>query len=289
MPDDIARNNIAKNAAAASASSRNLRQRVGSGIVMAAVALALVYAGAIPTALMVLVAALVMCWEWGHLVRTSSADLAFGVHSAAVATAIGLISGAQSIFALIALLAGTLLVLLLALSKRPVLSALGVPYVGLAAIALIFLRLDGNLGFAAVIFLLLIVVTTDTMAFVFGRSIGGAKLWASVSPNKTWAGFLGGVGSSALAGAAFATAIPAASSLRLAVIGLLLGIIAQGGDLAKSALKRFLGVKDASSIIPGHGGVMDRMDGVVTVAIAAAVYALVLNATAPATALLIGG
>ena len=296
MPDEIAPNGNAKNAAvkaaaiaAESASSRNLRQRVGSGIVMALVALALVYAGSLSTALMVLVVALVMCWEWGHLVRGSSSDVAFGVHAAAVATAIGLMTGGQPVFAAIALLAAAVLVFLLTLGKRPILSALGVPYVGLAAIALVYLRLDGVFGFAAVIFLILVVATTDTMAFVFGRSIGGAKLWPSVSPNKTWSGFLGGVGSSALVSAAFAAAITGASSVRLAVIGLLLGIIAQGGDLAESALKRFLGVKDASSIIPGHGGVMDRMDGIVTVAIAAAIYALFLNATAPATALLIGG
>lgn len=289
MPDDIAQNDIARKAAAASASSRNLRQRVGSGIVMAALALALVYAGPIPTALMILVAALVMCWEWGHLIRAAAADLAFGVHAVCVAAAIGLTAGTQSVLALAVLLVGTICVSMLTLSKRPLLSALGVPYVGLAATALIWMRLDATHGFAAVVFLLFVVATTDTLAFAFGRTIGGAKLWPSVSPNKTWAGFLGGVGSSALVSAAFASAIPGASFLRLGIIGLLLGIIAQGGDLAESGLKRFLGVKDASSIIPGHGGVMDRMDGVVTVAVAAAIYALVLNATAPATALLIGG
>jgi phosphatidate cytidylyltransferase len=289
MPGDSSNNDAAQKAAAALASSRNLKQRIGSGIVMALIALALVYAGPIPTALMILAAALVMCWEWGHLVRASSADLAFGVHAAAVATAIALMTGAQPVFALVALLTGTVCVVVLTLSKRPLLSALGVPYVGLAAIGLIYLRLDATNGFAAVIFLIMVVAVTDTMAFVFGRSIGGAKLWPSVSPNKTWAGFLGGIGSSALIAAAFASLVPGASPLRLGVLGLLLGIIAQAGDLAESALKRFLGVKDASSIIPGHGGVMDRMDGVVTVAVAAAIYAIILNATAPATALLIGG
>ena len=287
--NDLLPGDSANKAAAASASARNLKQRVGSGIIMALLALTLVYAGPVPTALMVLVAALVMCWEWGHLVRGLSADLAFGVHAVSVAIAIGLMTGAQSVFALVALFAGTLLVMVLTFKNRPLLSALGVPYVGLAAIALIFLRLDGGYGFAAVIFLIMIVATTDTMAFVFGRSIGGAKLWPSISPNKTWAGFLGGVSSSALVSAAFASLLPGASSLRLGIFGLLLGIIAQGGDLAESALKRFLGVKDASSIIPGHGGVMDRMDGVVTVAVAAGIYALCMNATAPAAALLIGG
>ncbi|MEQ1695540.1 MAG: phosphatidate cytidylyltransferase [Hyphomicrobiaceae bacterium] len=289
MPGDNAHNDAATKAAAALASSRNLKQRVGSGVVMALIALALVYAGPVPTAVMVLVVALVMCWEWGHLIRASAADIAFGVHAAAVATAIGLIAGSQPAHALTAILTGTLLVFLLALKTRPLLSALGVPYVGLAAVSLIFMRLDGSNGFAAVVFIIMVVATTDTMAFVFGRTIGGAKLWPAVSPNKTWAGFLGGIGSSALASAAFASLIPGASPLRLGVLGLLLGIIAQGGDLAESALKRFLGVKDASSIIPGHGGVMDRMDGVVTVAFAAAIFALFLKASAPATALLIGG
>lgn len=289
MPGDKSDKDATGKAAAASASLRNLKQRIGSGIVMALLALALVYAGPVPTAVMILVAALVMCWEWSHLVRATSFDVAFGVHAVAVAAAIGLTAAAQTILGGAALFVGTLLVFLLTFRNRPLLSALGVPYVGLAAISLIFLRLDESHGFAAVVFLIMVVAVTDTMAFVFGRTIGGAKLWPSVSPNKTWAGFLGGVGSSALASAAFAALVPGASSIRLGLLGLLLGIIAQGGDLAESALKRFLGVKDASSIIPGHGGVMDRMDGVVTVAVAAAFYALIVKASAPAMALLTGG
>ena len=82
--------------------------------------------------------------------------------------------------------------------------------------------------------------------------------------------------------------VPGAASWRLGLIGLLLGVIAQGGDLAESALKRAFGVKDASRLIPGHGGVMDRMDGVVAVAVAAALLALLVDASAPATVLLIG-
>ena len=287
MPDDIADAEMARQAS--SAASRNLQQRVVSGVVMVLVSSVLVYSGPVATALMVLVVALVMTWEWGHLIRTTSADAAFWVHAASVVGAIGLVSCSHSALALIAVLVGTVLVLLLTLRKLPVLSAVGVPYVGLSAMALVLFRQDVTHGFAAVIFLLLIVITTDTMAFVFGRTIGGAKLWPAVSPNKTWAGFLGGVGSSALVGAGFSALVSGASPLRLGLIGLLLGIIAQGGDLAESALKRLLGVKDASSIIPGHGGVMDRMDGVVSVAIVAAIYALIVSVNAPAVALLVGG
>ena len=125
-------------------------------------------------------------------------------------------------------------------------------------------------------------------AFVAGRSIGGPKLWPAISPNKTWAGFIGGVGSSAALSALFAQLIPGATSLKLGAIGLALGIVAQAGDLAESALKRRFNVKDAGRLIPGHGGLMDRLDGFVAVAIAAALLALLWNAKAPATALLLG-
>ena len=289
MPGEDAKSQVAASAKAAASASRNLQQRIVSGVVMIAIALALTYAGPVPFAALLLAVALVMCWEWGHLVRATSADLAFCIHATAVVTALGLAVTGQPALGCIAILIGAVLVAILSRNQHAVLSALGVPYVALPAMALVWLRQDELLGFAAVIFVFLTVWTTDTMAYVFGRSIGGAKLWPSVSPNKTWAGFIGGVGSSAAISAAYATAIPGASVLRLCAIGLALGVIAQAGDLAESALKRALGVKDASSIIPGHGGVMDRMDGVVTAAIAAALLAIAGQAVSPALMLLIGG
>jgi phosphatidate cytidylyltransferase len=153
---------------------------------------------------------------------------------------------------------------------------------------MLWLRSDLQYGFAVVVFLLLVVWATDTLAFVFGRSIGGPKLWPSVSPNKTWAGFIGGVSSSAFVGAVFAFTVPGASSWKLAVIALVLGMIAQAGDLAESALKRHFNVKDAGALIPGHGGLMDRLDGFVAVAVVAALYALLVNPKAPATAVFLG-
>jgi len=271
------------------ASARNLQERVVSGVVMVLVALALAYAGPIPFALLIVAVSLVMCWEWGHLVRATSADASFALHGAAVVAAIGLAMGGLPLLAFAVAVAGTLAMFAVSYTQRPALSAVGVSYVALPAAALVWLRHDEPNGFAAVIFLFLIVWTTDTMAFVFGRTIGGAKLCPSISPNKTWAGFFGGIVSSAVMAALFAALIPGASSLRLGLIGLALGVIAQMGDLAESALKRVLGVKDASHLIPGHGGVMDRMDGVVTVALAAAVFAVFWNGTAPALTLLIGG
>jgi len=271
------------------AAARNLQERVVSGVVMVLVALALAYAGPIPFALLIVGVSLVMSWEWGHLVRATSADAAFALHGTAVISAIALATVGLPVLAFAGAVAGTLAMFAVSYGQRPALSAVGVSYVALPAAALVWLRHDEPNGFAAVIFLFLIVWTTDTMAFVFGRTIGGAKLCPSISPNKTWAGFLGGVGSSAVMAASFAALIPGASSLRLGLIGLALGVIAQMGDLAESALKRALGVKDASHLIPGHGGVMDRMDGVVTVALAAALFAVFWNGTAPALTLLIGG
>lgn len=287
MPDEFGPATPPPDAAKPGAAT-NLQQRIVSGVLMAALSLALTYYGPLAFALLILVVAFAMCWEWGRLVRAVPADIAFGIHAIAVGVAIGFASGGYFGFATGVIAAGALFVFFAARANRPELSALGVPYVGLPAIALVGLRQDEPHGFAAVIFLLLIVWTTDTMAFVFGRSIGGPKLWAAVSPNKTWAGFLGGIGSSAVASALFAWFVPGASSLRLALMGLGLGIVAQLGDLAESALKRSLGAKDASTLIPGHGGVMDRMDGVVTVAVLAAILGLAWNAGAPATGL-IGG
>jgi phosphatidate cytidylyltransferase len=133
----------------------------------------------------------------------------------------------------------------------------------------------------------LVVWTTDTFAYAGGRLIGGPKLWPSISPNKTWAGLLTGVTASAIAGAVFAAFVHEAAPVMLAFNGLALGFVAQAGDLAESALKRGFGVKDASSLIPGHGGFLDRVDGVVFAATAAALMGLVVDFHAPARAILL--
>lgn len=270
-------------------SATNLEQRIASGLVMITIALGLLYAGTLPFAFLVLAVALVMSWEWGHLVRGASSDAAFGVHGMAVGVAVALAATGFPVLAVAVLFSGAIAVVPLSSGRRARLSATGVLYVGLPAVALLWFRHDPRFGFAAIVFLFLVVWSTDTMAYVFGRAIGGPKLWPSISPNKTWAGFIGGIAASAVMGGLFALFVPDASSWKLAGLGLLLGVIAQGGDLAESSLKRGFGVKDASRLIPGHGGVMDRMDSFVAVAIAAAIIAIAVNARAPAVALLVGG
>ncbi len=166
-------------------------------------------------------------------------------------------------------------------------SALGIPYVGLPALSLLWLRSDLAFGFQATLYVLLVVWSMDTFALIGGRAIGGPKLWPRVSPGKTWAGLVSGALAGTLAGLAFAKSI-GAPLVSVALLSLLLALVSQAGDLAELALKRLYGVKDSSGLIPGHGGFLDRVDGVVAASIAAALVALAINAEAPARALLLG-
>jgi len=120
------------------------------------------------------------------------------------------------------------------------------------------LRLSVELGQSAILWLFAVVWGTDVMAYFGGRLVGGPKLWPRISPSKTWSGFICGIISGALAGYAL---VPASSALYICGLGLCAGAVAQGGDLFESSMKRRFGVKDSSRLIPGHGGVMDRLDG----------------------------
>lgn len=262
--------------------------RLVSGVLLAAVTIAAAWLGPWPFAGLVLLVALLMSWEWGRVVRKADFDLSFVVHAIAIVIAVGLAAFGYAALGLAVLAIATIIAVPLQFGSYGLLSAAGVLYTGVPAVALLWLRGDEPHGFWAVLFIFAVVWATDTVAYATGRLLGGPKLWPAVSPKKTWSGLLGGIGAGALAGAAFATYYAGASPTALAVSGLILGLVAQGGDLAESALKRHFGVKDASNLIPGHGGFMDRMDGVVTVAATAALFALFANAGAPAQALLLG-
>lgn len=258
------------------------------GLVMAAAAAAALLAGPIPFYVLVVVVTVLLSWEWARLVHGGSADALMAVHLGAAGLAAVLAALGWPALGLLALLIGAILAMLLTLGRSSGFAALGVLYAGLPAVAIIWLRSDAMLGLQAVLFLIAVVVATDTAAFLAGRLIGGRKLWPKVSPNKTWAGLIGAVVASMLVGAAFGFALPEASPFRLALIGAGLAVVAQAGDLAESALKRRFGAKDSSSLIPGHGGVMDRVDGLVAAATAVGLAAFIVNVHSPAQALLIG-
>jgi phosphatidate cytidylyltransferase len=268
--------------------SRNLKLRIVSGAVLGAVAFLLAYAGPLPFALLILVCAGVISWEWGRLVRGVTFDLGFFVHAIAVTVAIVLAAAGYAAIAVAVLVIAAITLIPLYVGRGARLSALGVFYVGLPAVALLWLRSDEPFGFTAVLFVFAVVWSSDTAAYAAGRAIGGPKLWPRVSPNKTWAGLLGALAAGAAAAAVFAALEPEASAVRLLLLGVGLAFVAQAGDLAESALKRLFNLKDASDLIPGHGGFMDRMDSIVAAAVAAALLALAVDPHAPARALLFG-
>jgi phosphatidate cytidylyltransferase len=262
--------------------------RIISGVLMAAAALGFSWAGPSPFAVLVLVTSIIMCWEWGRIVRGQTWDTAHLVHLITVAGGCLVTSLGSAALGLVVVLAGALAIVPIKLSERSQLSALGAFYVGVPAVCLLWLRSDVGLGFLAILLVFISVWTTDTFAYVFGRGIGGVKLWPSISPNKTWSGFTGGVAMAVVVGAIYAQAVPGGKAIWLAPLAGLLGACSQGGDLLESALKRQFGVKDSSGLIPGHGGVMDRLDGLVAAATLAALIALSINMQAPARAIMYG-
>lgn len=152
--------------------------------------------------------------------------------------------------------------------------ALGVAYVTLFGASLLYLRSLDN-GFGIVIFTLLVVWATDIAAYFSGKLIGGPKLLPRVSPNKTWAGLAGGMVAAAFVGGFASVFVPTVTLMQMMFFGALLAVVSQAGDFYESWVKRQFDVKDSGSLIPGHGGVMDRVDGLVTVVVLFAFIALI--------------
>jgi phosphatidate cytidylyltransferase len=253
--------------------SRNLLMRVLAAVVLVPLALGCAYAGGVLWSALVTLAVIGLFIEWLMVVD------AFRQRPVAVAGAIALaLAGAclalgRFELALLAAVVG--LAVVAALSSQSRLWAVaGYLYAGAALFAAVMLRADREMGFAALIFVLLVVWATDIGGYFAGRGIGGPKLWPRVSPNKTWAGAVGGFLGSLLVSAGFA-ASGIGRMVPLLVLGGVLSVAGQLGDLFESAVKRRFGVKDSSHIIPGHGGLMDRLDSLVVVLALAAVLGFV--------------
>jgi len=269
-------------------SMRDLMPRLLSGLVLAVVAIGLTWVSPWTFAALVLAVSLIVSWEWSRIVRGTTSDTIFVIQVVAVVSAAALSVEGLPLLALVALLVGVILAALQGFGEAGRLSAIGVLYAGLPAIALIWLRVQSALGFEATLFLLLCVWASDTGAYFAGRLIGGPKLMPKISPSKTWSGFTGAIVSSALVGLVFALTLPLLPTLRAVVTAAILAVVSQAGDLVESSLKRHYGVKDASALIPGHGGFMDRVDGLIAAAIFAGIVGAWLNIHAPARGLLIG-
>jgi len=226
----------------------NLALRIVSSLVLAPPALIAAYWGGIVFVLFWVIAASIVLWEWARLV----------IHAR--------LRG----FSRIDWLAG------------------GIGYAALLLFAPLILRRDAALGFVAIAFLFAIVWATDIAAYFAGRAIGGARLWPAVSPKKTWAGAVGGTLGGIAAGVLTAKLLGLPVAPILVLVAGFLSVVAQAGDLLESAIKRHFGAKDAGQLIPGHCGLMDRLDGFLTAAAAAAMVGLIRGGLeAPARGLLV--
>ena len=244
--------------------------RVVVAAVLVPLAVAIAYAGGWLWTTLVTLAAIGLFVEWLTVVGLAGAIRVsvpgvFALALAGLCFAIGRVDAA-----LIVLAVGFVAVVSIAPERRSW-AAAGFFYAAAAEIASVLVRLDPVKGFAALMFVLLIVWVTDSGGYFAGRGIGGPKLWPRVSPKKTWAGAIGGFAASLAVAIGFA-ALGLGKTGPLLVLSAVLSVVSQLGDLFESAVKRRFGVKDSSQIIPGHGGLMDRLDGFVAAVAVAALF-----------------
>ena len=250
--------------------SRNLVMRVIVALILAPLAIAIAYAGGWLWILLVTLAVIGLYVEWLTIVGLAREMPVVGSGIAALAVAglclaIGRIDAASGVLAI-----GLAAVALLTRERRNW-TAAGFFYAAAAEMSSVLVRLDSVKGFVALIFVLLIVWVTDIGGYFAGRGIGGPKLWPRVSPKKTWAGAAGGFAASLAVAFGFA-AFDLGKTGALLLLSAVLSVVSQLGDLFESAVKRRFGVKDSSHVIPGHGGLLDRLDGFVAAIIVAAIF-----------------
>ena len=257
-------------AAVAGGDQRNLLMRIAAAFVLAPLAIGAAYAGGWYWTVLATLGAIGLFVEWlavtytARNVPVSAAGVVALVLSAPF-LAIGNVNAALVVLAL-----GLVAVAFRATEPR-IWAVAGFLYAAAAQVAALLVRLDQAKGLSALILVLLVVWATDIGGYFAGRAIGGPKLWPRVSPKKTWAGAIGGFVASLLVAIGF-SASDLGKTLPLVILAAMLSVAAQFGDLFESAIKRRFGVKDSGHIIPGHGGVMDRLDGFVAAIVLAAIF-----------------
>jgi phosphatidate cytidylyltransferase len=251
-----------------------LALRVCSALVLVPLALATAYLGHWPFAVFWGVAAMGVLWEWTSLVAGADRPFVLMTGVATLALALALVVSGLPLAAVIVLAIGTLAAASLAPAERRLWIAGGIPYAGALGLAPILLRSDDEDGFLSVVFLFAVVWTTDIAAYFIGRAAGGPKLVPQVSPNKTWSGAIGGTLAAVVVALVLAKAAALAGLFAIAMLAIVLSVSAQAGDVFESFLKRKFGAKDSSHLIPGHGGLMDRLDGFVTASVVATLIGL---------------
>jgi len=253
------------------APSHNLALRVASALVLAPLAIAVAWLGDWPFAIFWGVAAIAVLWEWMTLVVGSRHALMLWSGAAAIAIAALVGWRHRPIAAILLIGLGALAALIFVPRERRFWVTAGIGYAGCMLLAPILLRGDAVYGLSAMLLVFAVVWSTDIFAYFAGRAIGGPKLAPAISPKKTWSGAIAGTIGAILVSVAIAGYLGGLDKGTIAVVALLLSIMAQLGDLLESWIKRQFGAKDASHLIPGHGGVMDRLDGFWAAALAGCV------------------
>ena len=252
----------------ARADSGSLRLRAISALALAPLPIAAIWFGSPWLPLLTALAAAVMAWEWGRLCRGGHFGRIGLVLVGVVLVSVAVAALASAQLALATAVLGAAAVFWAARERRdldPQWTAFGALWVALPCVCLLWLARDGSTGRATLLWVLAVVWATDIGAYVAGRALGGPRLAPRWSPRKTWAGLTGGIACAAFAGWATAAWLEISPALPVALVSAGLAVIEQFGDLAESAAKRRFGVKDSSGLIPGHGGLLDRLDGLLAV------------------------
>ncbi len=266
----------------------SLTIRIMSALVLAPVVLGLVWMGGLPFLVLMALAAALIAYELKTLLLGGQRSDMFLLGCAGVlVVAIAGVGAPEA--GLVMGLGGYLSGIAWRVWRRQPLLPVLVAYLYLIVplVALIWFRQDQTYGLAVVLWLLAVVWATDIFAYAAGRTIGGPKLAPLISPGKTWAGLAGGMAGALVAGLVTEFVLWNGSGFVLPLLSVMLAIVAQAGDLFESALKRRAGVKDSSGLIPGHGGILDRVDGLVAAASVAAFVSLLHGASTPGAGVLI--
>ena len=272
--------------APASTASGELWRRVASAMVLAPLAIVSAYLGGGAFTAFWGIAAIGVAWEWSGLVSGTRQLLPISVATLGGASVLFTIDGG---FAAIAwLVMGAVVATVVAPRGRRGWTFAAVGSAAAVLAAPVLLRADVQWGFWAVILLFAVVWTSDVAAYFVGRRVGGPRLWPAVSPKKTWSGALAGMAAAVVAGVVVAEMAGLGDLPVIAALCGGLSVVGQAGDLVESAVKRRFATKDASRLIPGHGGLMDRLDGFVAAAVVGTLIGLLRGgADAPARGLLL--
>ena len=257
----------------------DLGLRLASAIILGPLVLLITYFGGVAFSALLLVACLLFLWEWFSITGTKQAVPAalLGYLALIASTVFVQLGYANPAFAII-LLGACAVYASSKFTRVGRWAAEGVLYSGLSLFALLIIR-SGTEGLLFTFFLLFVVWATDIFAYFTGRTLGGPKLWSKVSPKKTWSGAIGGLILAVLFGTGVVFMAGAQVLFPWVILAVGLSIVSQAGDLLESAIKRRFDVKDSSGLIPGHGGVMDRIDGLVAAAIFAVLVGLISGGT----------